>query len=678
MRKCGKILLQSPEVWVPMGMATVFGIGMTLLNQLSWKDGASFILFQIAGILIPGMAVMLLGNWNGFSKMDFIALSYAIGYALNIVLYYLTVPFGFKGMMRYFVIALALAGLAVIVKKAEKLETYESDRKGLAICSIFIVILLVIETLTVCASNFFPPRVAENTIFNDLLYWIGNTITLNRSYPPISFRDYPQPYTYHYFSSMQMSVISLTTNMRPVILGLAFSFFQPIFLMVTAAYALFKRMSGKKLLIVGGMVLIFLTEGKVNWTNITHTLHLLVAQFGLDIGMGFYLLFFWMFAQQLQQEKFDKKLCVLTVVFFAMSLGSKAPYGAVAFCAGGIICLCWFLQKKFKKAFAYGIPILISFAVLYFFIINLGSSDQPETSLLQTFLNAEPYIYQISDFLRITHDNLLAAAGNNFLLQLLFGFIGILEALILSNYCIYIMFFYLLGMKVMRLRNWDIFDTACMTVIIIGTLITMNWGNPDASVAYFIMTTYIPATLFSVRTLDMLMKTDGFFTKGRALFLSVAAAALVLCGVVEAYGQNLGYANTVKKGWKNIVAFEERNVNKSDRAYISTDDFAAYEWIRCNTSEDALITANIGLQLGRNDTSRHSRIPGVFMERFVIRNDDTDTLFFDLDYEKLDTLRELGIEYISYNKTATEGFALPEEEGSVVYENATNVVYQLK
>lgn len=677
MLRCRKILLRKLELWIPLVMVLIFGILMTVLNQLSWKDGLAFILFQIAGIFIPGLAVMLLGKWNGLSKLELIALSYAVGYGMNILLYYLTVPFGLKGIMRYCVIILALIGGIVIVKRHSRLDEFESDHKGLIICTVFIVILLAIETLTVCASNFFPPRVQENTIFNDLLYWIGNVITLNRGYPPISFRDYPQPYTYHYFSSMQLSVISLATNMRPVILGLAFSFFQPIFLMITGAYALLKRMSSRRILIIAGMILIFLTEGKVNWTNITHTLHLLVAQFGLDIGLGFYLFFFWMFALQLEKEEFDIKICGLTVLFFALALGAKAPYGAVAFCAAGVICLAWLLQKQYKKAFSYGIPILFSFIILYFFVINLGASDQPETSLLQTFLNEEATIYKISDFLRLSHENIVGMAGNAAIMKPILEFISVLEALILSNYCIFIIFFYLLGMKLLKLRDWDIFDTACMTVIVIGTFITMTWGNPDASVAYFIMTTYIPAALFSVRTADKLIKKEGFLTRGRAAFLTISAAVLILCGVVEAYGQNLGYANTMSKGWKNIVSAKERNVNKKDRAYISMDDFAAYEWIRCNTPENALVTANIGLQLGREETSRHSRIPGVFMERYVIRNEDTDILFYDLDYDKLKTLQELGIQYIAYNKMASEGFGLPAEYGSIVYENATNIVYQL-
>lgn len=678
MRKCGTVLRKNPELWIPMVLAAVFGILMTFLNHLSWKDGASFILFQIAGIFIPGLAVMLLFGWKNLSKMDLIALAYATGYAMNILLYYLTVPFGLKGIMRYCVIIIALAGVVIIGLKHERLEDYENDCRGLLICISFIAVLLIIETLTVCASNFFPPRIQENTIFNDLLYWIGNTITLNRSYPPISFRDYPQPYTYHYFSSMQMSVISLATSMRPVILGLAFSFFQPIFLMITGAYALLKRLSSKKFLIIAGMILIFLTEGKVNWTNITHTLHLLVAQFGLDIGLGYYLFFFWMFILQLQKEEFDIKSCILAVIFFAMSLGSKAPYGAIAFCAAGIICFIWLLQKKYKKAFSYGIPILVSFVVLYLFVINLGSSDQPETSLLQTFFNEEATIYKMSDFLRITHDNLVGLAGNHTILGFFLEILSVLEALILSNYCIFLIFFYLLGVKLLRLREWDTFDTACISVIIIGTFITMTWGNPDSSVAYFIMTTYIPAVLFAVRTADRLIQSDGILNRGKTIFLSAAAVVLIVGGMAEAYGQNLGYANTMAKGWKNITAPEERNVNRKDRAYISMDDFAAYEWIRCNTAEDALITANIGLQLGREESSRHSRIPGVFMERFVIRNDDTDILFYDLDYGKIEAVRELGIEYIAYNRLATEGFILPEEYGSVVYENATNVIYQLK
>lgn len=667
------------EFLIPVVIMAIFSLWIAGLYQISWKNGFSFFVFQIGGILLPGMGMILLINWKTMSRLELFAFSYAVGYGLNIVSYYLTVPFGLQNFLQYLILAEAVAGIIMIIKKREHIKQLESDRMGGLFCCVLIVFYLVIQSFTVCAANFFPPLVEENSVYHDLLYWIGNTITLMRGYPAMSFREYPQyPYTYHFFSSMQLSVIAIVTNIRPVFLGFGFSVIQPAIIMITGAYVLLRKITAKKALILFAMIAVFFTEGKVDLTRVAVIYKLLVAQFGFDIGMGFYLFFFYTLWLQWKQEKFDLKLCCMTIFFFVLTLGSKSPFGAMALGAAGILCLVWLFRKQFQKAFAYGIPLVISFILMYLFVVNLGSSDQPEASLMQTILNSEPFIYWISPYLRLTHENLLAFFGDRALFRPLVELLTGTIALILSNYCIFLSFIYLLFMKVIKVRRWDGFDTACMAVIVVGTVITMNWGNPDSSVVYFMMTAYIPAVLFSVRTAEQLYAVEGYWKGVRKAGLTTLFAGIMLCGIVDTYQQSDGYSYSLKKGWKNITASQENSVDPKDRSYICTDDYAAYEWIRCNTTEDTLVTVNVGLQRGRDEGSRYGRVPGVFTERYIVRNEDSDALFYDLDYSRIQDLKEMGIAYIIYNRTATPDFSLPEEAGEAVYENATNIIYKIK
>lgn len=666
------------EAWIFLFIFAAFSLIMPIFSDIAVKNGISFFVFQIAGIFIPGMATMLLINSREMTRLDLLTLSYAVGYGMNILLYYITVPFQLQGIMKYFVLFLAITGCIIIVIKRKQIKEYSSDKTGSLICAILIIALLVVEMFAVCAANFYPPKVQENTLYHDMLYWIGNTITLKKGYPAVSFREYPNPYTYHFFSSMQLSVISLVTNIRPVILGYTFYFIQPIFLMIMAAYALFRRLTGKKWIIALAIIALFLTEGKADWTKITYVAHLFVIQFGFEISIGFYLLFFMCLYLQLKQGKFNLSLCILSVFLFAMTLGTKSPFGAIALCATGIICLGWLLQKKYRNAFGYGIPILVCFILMYLFIVNLGNSDQPESSILKTFFTNDPRIYNMSFILRGIKENFLAIAGNNGIVAAVMLILNVAITQILCQYCVYVPFFYCLFMRIFRTKSWDILDSACIGTILIGTFITLNWGNPDFSVAYFIMTTYPPAVLFTLREIECL-RVSGAFTNKLRRYMAIGVM-LVLCvfGVRDAVFHMNGLEN-VQLGIKHIKNPDKVSENaKMDRAYISTDDFAAYEWIRCNTDDDTLVIANIGLQRGREESSRHSRVPGVFTERYVISNDETDSLFYDLDFTKIKELKQMGISYIIYNNTATPGFSLPESIGTVVYSNATNIIYNLQ
>lgn len=679
MQKKFNIIKDYVEFLLPIVIMAIFSLFIAGFYQISWKNGISFFVFQIGGVLLPGLGMTLLINWKALSKLELFALSYAVGYGLNIVSYYITVPFGLQNFLQYLILLEAVAGIIIVIKKRDQVKQLESDRTGGFFCCILITIYLIIQVFTVCASNFFPPLVEENSVYHDLLYWIGNIITLMRGYPAMSFREYPQyPYTYHFFSSMQLSVVALVTNIRPVFLGFGFSFIQPAILMITGAYVLLRRITTKKVLIILGMLTIFLTDGKVDLTKVSVIYNLLVAQFGYDIGMGYYIFFFFTLWMQWKEEKFDLKLCLLTIFFFILTIGSKSPFGAMALGVAGILCLIWLFHKQFKKAFAYGLPLVISFIVMYLFVVNLSSSDQPEASLLQTFLNSDPFIYWISPFLRMTHENVLSGFGNLVLLRPLAELITGIMALIISNYCVFFSFIYLLCMKVIKTKRWDGFDCVSVIVVFVGTAITMNWGNPDSSVVYFMMTAYIPAVLFSIRTAEQLYNTEGYWRGVRKKGLTIFFGMLLICGIVDGYQQSGGYSYSLKKGWKNITASQENSVDPKDRSYICTDDYAAYEWIRCNTTEDTLVTVNVGLQRGRDEGSRYGRVPGVFTERYIVRNEDSDALFYDLDYSRIQDLKEMGIAYIIYNRTATPDFSLPEEAGEAVYENATNIIYKIK
>lgn len=660
----------------------IFSLMVPVLNDYSVREGLYFFLFQVFGVLAPGMALVLLAGLKGITRIELLAFSYAAGYCLNLAMYYLFVPFGAKRFLWLGFLLLSAASVFVIWKKRKAALSCKRELSGWLLCGIFAAAAISVEMLTVGTSNAFPPRVPENVIFNDMMYWIGNTISLTKEYPVYNFRKYPQyPYTYHFFSSMQLAVVSLVTGIRPVVVSLGYSVLQPVLLITLGAYSLFARLLTerklRKILLPAALFTVFFVEGSVALTNVSYTLHLLIASFGFDIGMGLFLFFWLVLVMQLKEKEFNSRLLLLSLLFFMGTLGAKSPFGAMALLAMGIACLVWLFGKHFKKAFLYGLPILAGFVILYIFVVNLGSSDQPETSIVQTFLNETPHIYRMSGFLQVQHDRWMALCGVRFL-RPFWNLLFTPFAMIASNYVIYVPFFFFLFLRIWFLKKWELFDTLTVLSAFAGAVITMNWGNPDFSVAYFMMTGYMTSIAFILRTVQQLWENGAYFNRYRTVLLGAAGALLLVCGFREALVNDNTIGDRCARGWQCLVRPEEVTADRDARDYISADDYAACEWIRLNTPQDSVITGNKGLQLGRNEGSRHTRVTGIFTERFVVTDDDSDALFFDLDFDRLTALKELGVSYILYNATATPGFVLPEEYGEIVYFNETNVVYSLK
>lgn len=654
----------------------LFALVMPSINGLSLWEGMLFFLFQVGAILLPGMALILLVNLNKLSKIEFVTLAYAAGYSIDIGMYYLFVPIGLKDYIWVGFIVLAILSILVLIKKSNRIHSYKKDNPGIIICGVFILLLTVLEAFSFCGANILPIHAEQTIIFNDLMYWTGNTIELTKEYPVINFREYPKPYTYHFFSSMQVATIVLTTKMQAIVVSLCYSYIQPIILMVMASYCLFKRCSSRKVLVVLGMFLTFFVAGKESVAKFQYVLHMYEAPFGFDLALAFLMLFLFIVITQLKEEDFNPGLCMLEFIFFTILVGVKAPNGGIALGIMGLLCITWLIKKQYKKALLYGIPTLLMFTILYIFVVNMKGWSLSDTSLEESLKATGAYIYQIAPTLNYYRENWLGYFGSG-IFKPLAEVIFMIFAMILGNFAVYTIFWIMVPVRSILCKKWDILDTVCVIVAFVGTAITLNWSNQDAAVQYFIMLTYPTAIVFIVRTLNDLLEGETLIKQWVVYLGSLIILILLIFGFKEFWSSQTGVKASVVKGWNNYRDGTNTQANIVDRAYVSHEDYEAYEWIRLNTEEDTLVTANKGLQIGPQDSSRHSRAVGVFTERYCVTNDDSDAMFYNLDYSKIELLKDIGIKYIIYNRTSTQGFELSEDLGIVVFENSSTVIYHI-
>lgn len=653
---------------------------VTIFNKLSTMDGLLFFLFQIGGILLPGTAMVLtFCKDESISPIEFFAFSYAGGYTLNIVLYFLTVPFQLQTLVLPVLLLLDAYGVFQIKKKKNMLTVWikRPDNMDLAIWGGFIGVLLIIVLVLYCGNNLLPTAVNENAYYTDLLYWIGDTVELSHNFPPQHFRNVNQPYFYHYFSSVQLAVMHLATKINVAELSLVYSCFQPVILLVSSAFLLFREniRTKNKLFMVLGMVALFLTTGNEADTAVNYVSHLYKVPFGFDLSMAFGMFAFFFLLRQCKREKWDGFYFLMTVLCYFTCLGTKGPIGMLVLGGLGLICLHrFFVKRQFQLSVLYGVTLLIISAVLVCFILIATNSSVSST-------------FKITDDIGRTANN---GYVGEFFMQLYYSGVPWIIARGLqvvyfafnSQFAVALIFFAGLILKLFDFRKIDYIDVTCAVMALTGCLLTLITSHPTFSQTYFIMATYPYATLFGIRSLadsspDILEK-KGAIKKGTVVFKIVLVLFSIVIGV-----KNFFTCYYFKLGWNIGIANYQHNsapmleVSKTPLYnYVSEDDYEAYVWIREHTDWSDLFTSNLCLD---------PEIPrpyclGALSERHVLMDDLQ--LIENLMNNKRSALRKIQnggkIDYIVWYKWISPEF---DGEGlglNSVFENNGIVIYEVE
>ena len=619
--------------------------------------GIKFFLFQAFGILVPGMALICLLKLDFHTDIEWIGFSYFFGICLNLIQYLCIVPLRLQKYALPFMMLVFVASALIIFKSFKSRQyTIQRDYKGEIICSVFSAVMFSIAIFTFAGANLIPPKAEENILLNDTLYWVGNTIELTKEFPPKDFRGYPRAFNYHYFSSLQLAFESLVTGIRPVVISLAYSFFQSMILLIFGAYILFHKCTSKMGYIVIGMLILFFTSGDENGMVVTYMGHMYHGGFGFDYGMGVFLFFLYFVLIQWRSDQFSIKVAVITILTLGINMGMKVPFACIGLCGIGIICIGWLFKKKCKNALITGFPVLIVFILGFIFVVNVigygGSLD----------VLKQPTVIESNGALQILYELYFGALGDSIP--------HILKSFILSIiYCWHcnatifsvIMFVFLYSM--ITRTGWDWLDSACLIMILAGVYVAINIGMVGASNMYFMM------SIYPVGIMLLLLHADRI-KYGKVWIIPFTVVAYVsFSGFCTGYGQDSMPA-LIQKGFQNYFSTKDIKYDALDRSYISKNQYEAYDFLRENTSIDTLITTN-----------KEQMIVGVFTERYVIEPGVTNSVFTaanaDEQKQAIKDCRQGNIEYIVYDKATSPEFKLLNQDCEEFYHNETTIIYHI-
>lgn len=340
-------------------------------RQPLWEPCA-FSAYQIIAVLIPGMAyVKLLRQDENRGGVACLVIGYALGYGSNIVWYYvLSWLGGMESSRTSYFICLTLQCAVSILYLCRKKVQFSEKNSNWIIAMGFTGIFFVIELFAYGGFNMLPPYTDGSNIWKDVLYWIGNTVSLKIGFPPVEFRDLRPGYSYHYFSSIQLAAESITTGIPVAELSIYFSYIQALVLVIGGIYCITERRIQKKTVLSLFFFLCLFTSGYEGMTRVNYVSHLYLSQYGFDYGLGFMLLLldaisdFW-------EKDFSYCNYLYLTFLFAILMGTKSTFACIGIVGIGVLCICFLIKRNWKKAFIQGITILTAFFFIYFNVCSI-------------------------------------------------------------------------------------------------------------------------------------------------------------------------------------------------------------------------------------------------------------------------------------------------------------------
>lgn len=362
-------------LWVT-GYSVLFTLVGTFLNRITFLQGLLFLCYMLFLFFLPGLAITLCIGIKAETDTEWIGYSFLWGYCFDIFLYYCTVPFGLLPYFKWIAVICAVISALIIIGKREKI-IFDKDVSGMRICTIGVAVYVLFMFIAYNGTGLTPNLTGESDLYTyhrDVLYWVGNLNSLVKQYPPIDPRNYLKgTYNYHYFSSLQLATVYLFTGIKPLVLCIGFYFFNTTVMIIFGTYLLTKKFFKNDKVTVIAMCALLVTSGVENITKIEWACHFAISAFGTDYGLGLFL-FLLLFLYSLCRENETTeaiKQSVAAILLLGIVTGTKGPFGAIALCGMGGVCLFWLVKKKYIRTFIFGADALMVFLLVYYFVCNV-------------------------------------------------------------------------------------------------------------------------------------------------------------------------------------------------------------------------------------------------------------------------------------------------------------------
>ncbi len=670
------------------GLAASYSVIIGLIFKISAINTLANIILQVFITYLPGLACYALLHKKEKSWLNILALSYALGYSLNIVTYFLLMPFGLGNFLQFFAILVSLFSIYVLIKNPIQSSPIKLKGWDAAVPIVLFFLMVAADIVIYSGTHPSPLLNGSSTYARDIQYWVNVTVGLFLNFPPQA------PYLdgfilyYHYFSNIHVAFSSLVSNID--IFTLSFPLYpltKSLLLIGGLNYLLdtFKATNWQKALL---LLAVYFSTGYERISVVTNFHHFHLTPFGLDIGFAFGAFFLASFTERYRESdrKLSWPLFVETLLFYAVLVGAKAPLAAVLSIFPAILCITWLLKKNYRHAFAYGTGIAAIFLIISIFCVGMFSALNNLSDVQNMQLSTIDKLLITPKFSSI-FANLALSIGYKILASQ--PLLILLSAAACMKFAIDLL---------KRNSNEDEIPIklALISTAFISILFSQLIQHAGTSEMYFMMAAYLPMAALGVVALTP-SGENRFFSK-IVMALGLAVLAVQIYFFLFAAWGGFSAAKSLKQGFENITG---KNVTLSLDAEIPNDsiqksDVEGLIWLRENTPKDAVIAVDratfLADESNRSDyfyyvlfAERQMVIEGTSMvyvlngasDKIVSQRQQQIAALFNNSDAARQELKDQGVDYIVQTKWLTPQFQ-PGSGLALVYSTDSLNIYQFQ
>ncbi len=658
-------------IWFAVLQLTIllFSLVNCRYHGLSPAIGAGYVLFQLAGVMLPGLAAFLFFDIKNRSAASVAGISYALGLVVLIIEYLIVSAVGIQEYSSFLSFVIAVFSIIYIAKKRGRTEGGWNG-SGCILCMIFILLIFLLDLFSVSFVNTIPGEINGNGYYVDWLFWTGNNLSFTKGFPPQDYRLCGEIFNYHYFSSIIIAQSHFVTGIDTVVLSFYFSFMIPAVLLATVSYTFFSSVLKKREYIVLAMIISLFAEG----SSLTFIWHIYFCPFGYDYGYIFGMLSVYVLSELVKKRDTGVRMISLSAILISMTTGCKGPVGIVILMGFGAVSLYYILQKQYKKGILLGAVWLGAFLLTYFVFIS-GDVTASEASL--KFLGIRG-AFKVNPYMKKIYSGL--TEGYGFSAGRVMKILTIL--LYLYNFNKAAVLLFIVGILYL-LYAWvhKHIDLVLLIFCVIcpwGMALTITTAQQGGSEMYFMMSVIPYGAAAGFYAIERMHKVKYLYLN---MMLSVVVTAMYLNFSSFLY-------NAYFKSRQGLLCIRNQQEAADFSIYYATNaDYEAYEWIKNHTDKEAIIAADY-LFDANNQTQQ--MVAGVFSERYIWNDGKYSVNTPEIERRKgiierllngdgsaARELKENGVTYFMQNLLVNPDFNLEEEYGTCVFENPGFRVYKL-
>lgn len=701
-------IVQKNKVWIALVcLMSVYIVAIHVLFCVSWLKIAVFIGALFFSIVVPGLAfVSFLGI--KLSRLELFFASFLSGHALIVIEYFLSEIFNrslsFKATN---LLTFSIATVYLVYKKYKTKIFVDicdktNDWLGLSVLTVF----GVFNVFGYVANNLGPDVVPVCLISRDMQYWINNTVALKIAWPPNDLSMVGYELNYHYFSNIPIAFISDVYSIDVFSMSFVFYALIKTIVLVGATQILLSVLTSNKILQLVGYILLIFSTGAESISLNTFVAHILIAPFGFDISFAYGALFVSFLIMQWKTDVFSHKLLIGALLAWGMCVGSKAPVASTLIFIPAMMCFIWLCQKRFSKAFGYGLSILAIYMVICKYCVGLFKVMSGDSKWqMSGFYEADHY-KQLGDveYWDILGQNLVGLGHKSVAVGLIIRIICLNPALTIGSI---VAITYLI--KSWRHKDIEhsklLLDITMIISALVGIVLGISFEAGGKSEIYFAMAAYIPMTILVLTGIKNMCDRSSERLRIKELSLikrlGIAICSfLMILGVLRflwsgAYG--VGAFRSVIGGINNLQAVKNNmadyNADEKLPIGIRKTDVEALTWISENAPADAVILSDKAIMSNQKSyymygifSERQQYLEGIDMykkagetvQKEIVRRSEMIKNVFNNTEGAIDDIKAEGVNYIVQTIDISPNLIYKNNDLELVKSTKTMNVYKIK